>query len=149
MTTLRRGAEIVSVGYERRSLEDLIEMLTRNQVDVLVDVRLNPISRKRGFSKTKLASALADAGIEYRHERDLGNPKENRDLFRQGLESARDRYLSHLQNGAASVYANVISLAETARIALLCYEREHDKCHRSCIVETAQREHPALAVLKL
>ena len=47
MTTLRRGAEIVSVGYERRSLEDLIEMLTRNQVDVLVDVRLNPISRKR------------------------------------------------------------------------------------------------------
>ena len=124
-------------------------MLTRNQVDVLVDVRLNPISRKRGFSKTKLASALADAGIEYRHERDLGNPKENRDLFRQGLESARDRYLSHLQNGAASVYANVISLAETARIALLCYEREHDKCHRSCIVETAQREHPALAVLKL
>ena len=140
---------IVSIGYEKRSIEDLIDLLADNAVELLVDVRLNPISRKKGFSKTALTLALADAGIEYRHERGLGNPKENREPFRQGLQSARDRYQEHLQNGAASVYQGVIDLASTSRIALLCYERDHDECHRSCILDAAQLGHPALSILRL
>ena len=140
---------IVSIGYEKRSIEDLIDLLADNAVELLVDVRLNPISRKKGFSKTALTLALADAGIEYRHERGLGNPKDNREPFRQGLQSARDRYQEHLQNGAASVYQGVIDLASTSRIALLCYERDHDECHRSCILDAAQLGHPALSILRL
>ncbi|SEM69999.1 DUF488 domain-containing protein [Nonomuraea pusilla] len=49
--------------------------------ELLVDVRLTPISRKRGFSKTALATALAAAGIACRHMRALGNPKWNRAGF--------------------------------------------------------------------
>ena len=149
MTSNPHGATIVSIGYERRSVEDLIRLLTRNQVDVLVDVRLNAISRKKGFSKSSLSQALREAGIEYRHERQLGNPKDNRDPFRRGLKSARARYLRHLQNGASSTYQDVIDLAGTARIALLCFERDHHECHRSCILDTARADHPALRVLEL
>ena len=115
----------------------------------LVDVRLDPISRKKGFSKKALAAALGDAGIEYRHERELGNPKENRDPFRRGLESARQRYQRHLQDGAHSVYERLVDLANTSRIALLCYERDHDQCHRSCILDAVQTDHPAIGVLRL
>ena len=124
-------------------------MLSRNGVDMVVDVRLNPVSRKRGFSKAALAGALAEAGIGYRHERGLGNPRWNRDPFRRGLKSAQERYRHHLQNGSSPVYRDVIDLAQDARIALLCYEREHDECHRSCILELAEREHPGLSVLRL
>lgn len=138
---------IISIGYEQRSVDDLIAALQHHDVSVLVDVRLNPISRKKGFSKTALANALAEAGIEYRHERELGNPKENRDPFRQGLKSARDRYLRHLRNGASDAFGNLTQLARTTRIALLCYERDHHHCHRSCIIETAQDEHPGLGFL--
>ena len=140
---------IVSIGYEQRDVSELIGLLTANGVSTLVDVRLNPISRKKGFSKKALAAALADAGIEYRHERELGNPKENRDPFRRGLESARQRYRRHLQTGAYSVYERVVDLASTSRIALLCYERDHDQCHRSCILEVAQTDHPEISVLRL
>ena len=149
MTGRAQSPEIVSVGYEQRSLEDLIGLLTRNNVEVLIDVRLNPISRKKGFSKTALSDALGAAGIEYRHERSLGNLKENRDPFRKGLKSARDRYLRHLRDGAATVYDEVVALAGTARVALLCYEREHRQCHRSCILDTAQSDQPGLMVLQL
>ena len=149
MTGRAQSPEIVSVGYERRSLEDLIGLLTHNNVEVLIDVRLNPISRKKGFSKTALSDALGAAGIEYRHERSLGNLKENRDSFRQGHKSARDRYLRHLRDGAATVYDEVLALASTARVALLCYEREHRQCHRSCILDTAQNDRPGLEVLRL
>lgn len=80
----------------------MISLPQRNRVDVLVDVRLNPISRKKGFSKSSLQQALGAARIEYRHERQLGNPKSNRDPFRRGLKSARARYLRHLRNGACN-----------------------------------------------
>ena len=141
--------EIVSVGYGGRSIDEFVELLSLNGVDLVVDVRLNPVSRKRGFSRSALAHALAGVGIGYRHERQLGNPKPNRDPFREGLQSARDLYVRHLRNGALRVYRDVIDLAQGARIALLCYEREHHECHRSCILEMAQREHPALRVLTL
>ncbi|MCQ3808644.1 MAG: DUF488 domain-containing protein [Acidimicrobiia bacterium] len=36
--------------------------------------------------------------------------------------------------------------ASTSRIALLCYERDHDQCHRSCILDVVQRDDPALSV---
>ena len=116
---------------------------------MLVDVRLNPISRKKGFSKYALAAALDDAGIGYRHERDLGNPKENREPFRQGLPSAREDYKNHLLNGSSSVYEEIIDLATRSRTALLCFERDHDRCHRSCILETVAADHPTISVLRL
>lgn len=149
MTSIPHSDTIVSIGYERRSVEDLVGLLTRNHVDVLVDVRLNAISRKKGFSKSSLAQALREVGIEYRHERQLGNPKDNRDPFRRGLRSARTRYLRHLQNGASSTYQDVIDLAHTSRIALLCFERAHHECHRSCILDIARADDPALRVLEL
>lgn len=139
----------VSIGYERRTLEELISLLQENDVEVLVDVRLTPLSRKPGLSKSALAEALQRAGIEYRHERELGNPKENRDAFRRGLKSARRRYSQHLLNGASTVYQEVIALAYTTRPALLCVEREHAECHRASILETAQQDIPELRIINV
>jgi len=143
------GAALLSVGYEQRDLDEFVALLLDNDVHTLVDVRLNPISRKKGFSKTALSSALAAAGIDYRHERELGNPKANREPFRQGLKSAQTRYRHHLANGASDALGEVVALATTRRVALLCYEREHEACHRSCITAAAQSDNPALRVVEL
>jgi uncharacterized protein (DUF488 family) len=143
------NAAFVSVGYQERNIDEFVELRTDTGVEILVNVRLNAISRKRGFSKTALSNALAEAGIAYRHERELGNPKDNREAFRQGLASARNRYLAHLSNGASGVYDEVVSLAGTNRVALLCYERDHTECHRSRIIDTAQRHDPSLRVVKI
>jgi len=139
----------VSVGYQERNIDEFVELLVNNDVALLVDVRLNAISRKRGFSKTALSNALAEVGIGYRHERELGNPKDNREAFRQGHTSARNRYLKHLSNGASGIYDEIVSLASTSRVALLCFERDHAECHRSCIIDTAQERDPNLRVVKI
>ena len=149
VTAPRGGATIISIGYERRSIDDLIAALRQHKVSMLVDVRMNAISRKKGFSKTALTNALTEAGIGYLHKRDLGNPKENRDPFRKGLKSARDHYLRHLRNSATDAFHDLTQLARTTQIALLCYERDHDQCHRSCIIETVQEEHPGLSFLAI
>ncbi len=149
MTATDNPATFVSVGYQGRSVDELVELLVDASVDVLVDVRLNAISRKKGFSKSALATALSEAGIEYRHERTLGNPKENREPFRRGETSARETYFRHLTNGAAAVYEEIVELAQGARVALLCDERDHNECHRSCIIDAAQRMYPGVSLLKL
>ncbi len=138
---------IVSIGYEGRGLDDFLATLTANRVQVLIDVRLTPISRKKGFSKTALSEALARLGIEYRHVRELGNPKENRAAFRgAGVTTGRRRYLAHLHNGSRTALDEVVELARAERIALLCVERDDRQCHRGCITDQAQEEHPALSV---
>ena len=132
---------IYSVGYERRTADELIALLLSYKIEALVDVRLNAVSRKKGLSKTALRQAAEDAGITYSHERGLGNPKDNRDAFRQGSNAARKRYLHHIRNGASGVYERVIQEARHKPTALLCYERDHNECHRSCILDSAEKSH--------
>ncbi len=83
---------LVSIGYEGRDLAELVRDLQSQRVTVLVDVRLTPISRKPGLSKRRLSEALASAGIGYVHHRELGNPRDNRDGFREGRGANRDRF---------------------------------------------------------
>ena len=53
MTDTPDRPTIVSIGYEQRDVSELIGLLKANGVVTLVDVRLNPISRKKGFSKRR------------------------------------------------------------------------------------------------
>lgn len=140
---------IFSVGYEGRSIDEFVDVLRTNGVEIVVDVRLNAISRKRGFSKTALSTALKTAAIDYQHERELGNPKDNRDAFRSGLRSARTRYRRHLRNGATPSFEAVVELARERKVALLCFENDHATCHRSCITERMQESWPQLGVVRI
>ncbi|MFE2500029.1 DUF488 family protein [Streptomyces scopuliridis] len=60
-------------------------------MSLVADVRLTPISRKPGFSKTRLPHALDEAGITYTHLRALGNPKDNRAPSGKGGSARAER----------------------------------------------------------
>jgi uncharacterized protein (DUF488 family) len=62
----------------------MTKLLRHASIDVLIDVRDVPLSRKKGFSKNGLAQILADADIEYVHLKGLGDPKDGRDAARAG-----------------------------------------------------------------
>lgn len=144
---MRNSPDLISIGYEGRSAADLIAQLTSQAVSVLVDVRLNPISRKPGLSKTALAAALHEAGIRYVHARQLGNPKDNRDGYRLGEPSARGRFEAILREPAAmNALEHVSELLEDGRVALLCYERDHAQCHRAMVTDALRELEPSLLV---
>lgn len=140
-------ATVISVGYGARSLNTFLQELVTNEVEMVVDVRLTASSRKRGFSKTALRSALSAESIGYRHERELGNPKDNREPFRQGKPWALERYDRHLGNGAHPTFKAVAQLALDQRIALLCVEHDHRTCHRSRITDRLGEEYPEIRVV--
>lgn len=136
-------AGLVSVGYEGFTAEALARRLADAGVSVLFDVRLTPASRKPGFSKNRLAAVLADVGIEYVHERDLGNPPDNRESFRRGDgEEGRARMRARLENGCGPALDRLVDRAQSERVAVLCVERERHRCHRQVITDMAQERSP-------
>ena len=70
--------QLVGWGYQGRTPEDLIVAMGVRGATRLVDVRLTPVSRVRGFSKSRLRDRLETAGLVYEHRPELGNPKDNR-----------------------------------------------------------------------
>lgn len=139
---------LVSVGYEGKSVDDLVTQLLEQGVRVLVDVRLTPVSRKPGLSKTKLSEALAAVGIGYVHHRALGNPKDNRAGFRAGEPESRARYRDVLETAAASdALDHVSELLDGGVVALLCFEQDHAECHRDIVVQLLMKARPHAAVV--
>lgn len=130
------GSALFGVGYEGRDLDTFVGLLREHGVTVLVDVRLNAVSRKPGFSKRRLADALAAAGIGYRHARALGNPQDNREPFRSGdVARGVERYRTLLAGEeAAAELAAVAALLARERVAVLCVERDHERCHRQAVL---------------
>jgi hypothetical protein len=141
--------KVTTIGYEGRSIDDFVEEVKGAGIECVVDVRELPLSRRPGFSKTALSERLASAGIRYEHERSLGNPKDNRDGFRAGSEQAIERYESLLDGPAADAIERLRRSIDRSNIALLCYERDHSTCHRSCITKHIQAVDPTLAVDRL
>lgn len=139
---------LFTVGYEGHSAPaSLVEVLTRAGVQRLLDVRELPMSRRRGFSKTALAEALAAAGVVYEHERALGNPKRYRDLYRAGRQAEGERgYLRHIRNGSAWAVDGLSETLAERSTCLLCFEHDYRACHRTLIVQQLRERVPLLRV---
>lgn len=141
-------ARLFTIGYEQHPTPDaLIAALYAAGVQCLLDVRELPLSRRRGFSKTALGAALADAGIRYEHERALGNPKHLRDLYKSGRQAEGEAgYLAHVRNGSAWAVRELANTMREQPTCLLCWEHDHRTCHRSVIVSELRELVPGLQV---
>jgi len=130
-----------TVGYERSSLNDFIETLKIAKVEVLIDVRERAQSRRRGFSKTALAEALDEAGMEYLHFRELGDPKEGREAARAGEFTKFRRIYANVlkRTNAKRAIAEIIDIVGVQNVCLLCYERDPMTCHRKIITDKIEK----------
>ena len=128
---------VVSVGYEGREIGEFVRDLAARDVTVLADVRLNAVSRRRGFSKTALKTALAEVGIDYIHLRGLGNPRDNRDSFAApDPEPGRAQFRKRLSLPEVKDDLETLrGLASTTVVAVLCVEKDHRRCHRDVVID--------------
>ena len=113
----------------------------------MVDVRDLPQSRRPGFSRRALESSLADAGIVYEHRRELGNPREIREIYRGGdVAGGRERYRAQLLGERAWALDALAGAAAERPTAMLCREADQARCHRDVIAAELARLHPAIRV---
>lgn len=138
-----RGAGLVTIGYEGRSLEAYLNLLLRDTVTILCDVRRNPLSRKYGFSKSTLKAACESVNIRYEHLPELGiASSERKELETQAdydaLFAAYERESLPQQGEALRKIYGWIN-REGHRVALTCYEAQPCQCHRHCVAEALEK----------
>ena len=128
---------LYTIGYEAKTVAEFLDQLTTAGVSLLVDVRAVAASRRPGFSKTSLAAAVREVGIDYLHLRALGTPKDGREAARRG-QIARMREIYAVQLATPEAELAMVQLEASARerpAALLCFEAAAPGCHRAVIAE--------------
>ena len=137
------GRSLYTIGYEKALLKDVVSTLAAARVATLIDVRDRPISRRPGFSKRQLASAIEEVGARYVHLQALGTPPEGR------LANSRrewDRFWAIVEEKLARPEAELALqeagvIAEAAPSCLLCYEADWQICRRRRVAEILAQRH--------
>ena len=125
---------LFTIGYEGKTVEYFTNQLINADVKVLCDVRKNPLSMKYGFSKNQLKNIVENVGIKYIHFPELGIASDKRKVL--NTKNDYDRLFSEYEEttlhtektGLEKLYQILLS---NKRIALTCFEADHNYCHRS------------------
>jgi uncharacterized protein (DUF488 family) len=126
-----------TIGHSTRTLEAFIALLNSFSIDLLVDIRTFPGSRRYPhFNKESLSASLRDVGIAYQHVVELGGrrkPLENSVNTAWRHASFRG-YADYMQTQA---FKNAVEMLEgqasNHRLAYMCSEALWWKCHRSMV----------------
>ena len=126
--------EIISIGYQGKSVDEYFNILIKNCVKILCDVRKNPVSRKYGFSKNQLKRICQGLDIRYEHIPELGISS----LKRKNLKTNTDyqklfkEYVNFtLQNQSKELDKLYYYIGQYKKLAITCFENDHNFCHRS------------------
>lgn len=139
MAERRERPLVLTVGHSTRSAAELVDLLRGAKVELLVDVRRFPGSRRHPqFGRESLRATLAAAGIRYEHEEELGGRRLPRpDSPNGGLRDEAFRgYADHTLTPAFRRAAErLLSRAAELKIALMCAEAEPARCHRTLLAD--------------
>ncbi|PYS24061.1 MAG: Fe-S cluster assembly protein HesB [Acidobacteria bacterium] len=128
---------IWTIGHSTLSFDDFVERLKSFEIEVLVDVRSFPGSRRYPhFNKENLAQSLAAAGIEYLHFRELGGrrrPRSDSQNIAWRNESFRG-YADYMEtDDFPKGIARLLDVGRERTTAIMCSEAVWWRCHRSMI----------------
>jgi uncharacterized protein (DUF488 family) len=129
--------EIYTIGHSSHTVESFVALLREHAIEVLVDVRSQPYSRYvPHFNREPLAHALQEEGFAYEHRGDQlgGRPTDEGFLLADGsVDYDRVRASEDFQQALDELLA----LARERRVALMCAEGDHRRCHRGQLITPA------------
>lgn len=130
-------AKLFTIGHSTRSLEEFLQLLKREGVTHLADVRAFPVSaRHPHFSRDNLLSALVANGIAYSHHASLGGRRRPRRDSRntQWRNPGFRAYADYMETREfADAVEKLLAIANREPTAMMCAEAVPWRCHRSLI----------------
>jgi uncharacterized protein (DUF488 family) len=130
---------IWTIGHSTRTIEEFLEILHEWRIEILVDVRHFPGSRRfPHFNKPELSRALSAAGICYEHLVELGGRRPVKaDSHNLAWRNASFRgYADYMESEAfREGIDRLLKIASAGRTAIMCSEAVWWRCHRSMIAD--------------
>jgi uncharacterized protein (DUF488 family) len=129
---------LFTIGHSTHPLDGFLKLLGRHGIEALADIRRFPGSRKYPhFNRECLASALPQAGVEYRWFEALGGRRKKPGDSSRNLglrnESFRN-YADYMTNPEFhEAVGRLRELARQKRTAFMCSEGLFWRCHRRLV----------------
>ena len=141
---------LFTIGYAQKSAEKLFDILIKNNVVKVIDVRLENANRNCFYTHKRDFPFLLDlVGIEYEHK---GNWAPERWL----LAGYRDQMISwdrYVEEFSRLIEARNIIRGVTPEdlegCALLCAEPTAEMCHRRLLAEYFKSKFPEIKIIHL
>ncbi|MCH9022417.1 MAG: DUF488 domain-containing protein [Planctomycetes bacterium] len=133
---------VYTAGYEGMSVDTFFNNLMNKGIEVVIDVRANPISRKYGFSGRRFPEICKTLGFEYIHVPNLGIPPK----YRAGLgtfesyQRLLNQYEQTMLPKQPKDVEKVGRLMRRKPSVLVCVEKDIRCCHRSPLAEALAKK---------
>ena len=128
-----------TIGHSTRSLENFTDLLRAHGIELLIDVRRWPASRRNPqFGREALAASLNETAIEYLWRADLGGfrkpkPDSVNTAWQVGAFRAYADFM--LTPEFASILCEIEELAGMKRSTFMCAEAVPWQCHRQLLAD--------------
>ena len=135
---------IWTIGHSTRTLEEFMAILRSFNIEMVVDVRHFPGSKKYPhFNKEELGVSLKSGNINYQHVIDLGGRrKANKESQNTAWRHPAFRaYADYMETQQFENGVNLLKrIAETDRTAYMCSEAVWWRCHRAMISDSMKAD---------
>lgn len=129
--------KIWTIGHSTRSFKDFVDILYSYKIEILVDIRRFPGSRKfPHFNSEYLVHALPEQNIEYLHLEELGGRRK----VQKGSKNTAWRlasfqgYADYMETKEFEVAVDHLQkTAKGKNVAYMCSEAVWWSCHRSLV----------------
>ena len=129
---------LYTIGHSTRSIDNLVAALKAHQIQILVDIRAFPMSRRLPqFNREALEQSLLASGIRYVSMKALGGYRKkiveespHIALRNQSFRNYADYMLTPEFEHAIS---ELLELAANSCTAYMCAERLYFRCHRMLV----------------
>ena len=132
--TLIMTTRIYTIGHSNHTWESFSSLLLDNEIELLVDVRSNPVSRFAPFSnRRRFLGLLQSIGIDYEFMGGpLGGRPANSEMYdTEGKPDYRKmRSLDEFQDAIDQL----VEMASCRRTVILCSEGDPTQCHRRLLL---------------
>ena len=133
---------VYTIGYEGKTVDAFFNYLLETGIEMVIDVRANPVSRKYGFAGRRMKQISENIGMDYRHLPSLGVP--SRERANLSDEASYTRYFAKYEQDILANREQEINEVGTFMrgipSVLVCVEKDAECCHRSKLAEFVANE---------
>ena len=144
-------AVLYTIGFTKKNAEIFFNILKKNKVQTVFDIRLNNVSQLAGFTKRDdlryFLKTMCDC--KYEHKPEWAPTEEILNEYKKNNGSWRDYEVAFSALINRRKIENGVSLGSLAHGCLLCSEPTPEQCHRRLVAEYFKQTIPSLRIVHL
>jgi len=145
--------KIFTIGFTKKTAQVFFNLLSNNNVDLLIDIRLNNSSQLAGFSKGDDLSYFLKriCSIEYKHDLLFAPTKQILDDYKDKKITWNhyEKEYIKLMNMRNATEHFIDMYGKYERVCFLCSEPTAEKCHRRLIADIVSSEKEDIEIVHL